>query len=138
MIAFKTMEQPVSNNADLARRLWVAASQGDPGPVLEFHPKIVWRTYGHGPNVGEYHGIEEVLRYLAVANEAFDDMRSELLDILSSDRGAVIRYRLIVTRGKRRLETQFSLWLTIRDGVITEAAAVPFEDEKDDEFWRVD
>jgi ketosteroid isomerase-like protein len=125
-------------NADIARRLWAAASQGDTDPLLVFHPKIVWKTWGHGPNAGECHGLEQVFEYLARSNDAVEDMRSELIDILSSERGAVILYRMIVTRGSRRLDTRFSLWLTIEDGVVVRADAVPFEDEANDAFWRVD
>lgn len=126
------------NNAAVARKLWDAASTGDPSAVLAFHPKIVWKVWGHGANAGEHHGLDEVLQFLARANDFFDDVRSELIDILSSQRGAVILYRNIMTRGHKRLDRPYSLWLRIEEGVVVEASAVPFEDAGDAAFWRVD
>jgi ketosteroid isomerase-like protein len=126
------------DNAALARRLWTAASQGSPDPVVQLDPKIVWKSYGHGPEAGEFHGIDAVLEHLASFGAFVDDVRSELLEVLSNESGAVIRYRAFMTRGTKRLDCDYSLWLTIEDGVVKRAAMVPFEDETSDAFWRVD
>jgi len=122
----------------VARRLWAAASQGDPDPVLQFDPKIVWRTYGTGPNAGEFYGIDAVLQYLASAGEGVEDMRSDLIDVQASEQGAVILYRVTANRGPKRLDGRFSLWLSIDEGVVREVAAVPFDQAANDAFWALE
>ena len=132
------MSELSRENAGLARRLWRAASEGNPDPVLELDPKGVWRTYGVNPNAGEFHGIDAVLRYLASSGEGVEDMRSELLDVMASERGAVIHYRVRAERGPKQLDGEFFLWLRIQDGVVTEVAAVPFDQAAADAFWRLE
>ena len=126
------------DNAALARRLWAAASQGAPDPLVQLDAKIVWKNYGHGPEAGEFHGIDAVLGHLANFGDFVDDVRSELLEVLSNESGAVIRYRAFMTRGTKKLQCDYSLWLKIQDGVVKRASMVPFEDDRSDAFWRVD
>jgi ketosteroid isomerase-like protein len=125
-------------NAQVARSLWRAATQGDPDPVLEFDPHVVWRTWGSGANAGEFRGIDAVLRYLAASSDGVEDMRSELLDVLASERAAVIHYRVMAERGPKRLDGEYFLWLRIVDGVVEEVAAVPFDQAAAAAFWRLD
>lgn len=130
------MSDVLRENLAIARRLWRGASDGDPHAMLDFDPKIVWRTYGTGPNAGLYHGMEAVLGYLASVAERSDQLRSELIDVLASENGAIIHYRTVFERGSKTLDTQYFLWLRIEDGVVVEAAAVPFDQAAADAFWK--
>lgn len=132
------MSEISRTNREIARRLWRAASQGDPEPVLEFDPEVVWRSYGASPAAGEYRGIDAVLHYLASTGEGVEALRSELLDVMAGERGAVIHYRVLAKRGPKELDAQFFLWLAIRDGVVHELTAVPFDQAANDAFWRLE
>jgi len=128
----------VARNLAIARSLWRAATEGDPEPVLEFDPKVVWRTYGTSANAGEFHGLDAVLRYLASVGERAEDQRSDLIDVLASERAAVIHFRTVARRGPNVLDSQQFLWLRIEDGVVREVAAVPWDQAASAEFFRLD
>lgn len=123
---------------EIARRLWDAASTGDPDPVLQFHPQVIWRSYGSSPSAGTYRGIDEVLHYLSSSGESVEDMHSELVEILVSGLGAILHYRTSARRGPKQLECQFFLWLRIENGVVCEVAAVPWDQAANDAFWRLE
>jgi ketosteroid isomerase-like protein len=122
-------------NVEVARRLWRAAAEGDPRPLLEMASDVVWRTYGSGPYAGEFVGIDAVLDYLSVSGQGADDMRSELIDIFASEHGAAILYRSVFQRGSKTLDTQYFIWLRIESGVVREVAAVPWEQARAQAFW---
>jgi len=132
------VSERVRENAAIARRLWRAAAAGDPEPFLEFDPKVVWRTHGTSANAGRFHGIDDMLRYLAGIGQSVEDMRSELIDVLASERAAVIHFRIRAERGPRRLDGEYFLWLGIDGGVVREVTAVPFDQAAADLFWRLD
>ena len=127
-----------TENGQIARRLWKSASEGSPDSVLDFHPEVVWRTYGQGPNAGEFLGIDAVLEYLEHFGSRAEDLRLDLVDVFSSDEGAVIQYRVQANRGPKDLENYAFLKLDILDGVVTDATVVPFDQEKGAAFWRFD
>jgi ketosteroid isomerase-like protein len=124
------------HNIEVARRLWRAASEGDPKPLLEMAPDVIWRTYGTGPYAGEFIGIDAVLDYLTVSGQGADDMRAELLDIFASEQGAVILHRSEFRRGPKTLDAMYFLWLRIEDGVVREVASIPWEQARSAAFWQ--
>lgn len=130
------MSERLRRNVEIARRLWRAASEGDPKPLLEMAPDVVWRTYGTGPYAGEFVGMDAVLDYLSVTGQGADDMRSELVDIFASEQGAIILHRSEFRRGPKTLDGLYFLWLRIEDGVVREVAAVPWEQARAASFWQ--
>ncbi|MBW2314816.1 MAG: nuclear transport factor 2 family protein [Deltaproteobacteria bacterium] len=131
------MSETTRENAGIARRFWAAASQGNPDPVLEFDPNVVWRTYGQGPHAREISGLDAVLHYLESFGASAEALRLELVDIFSSEAGAIIQYRVIANRGPKDLETQAFLRLAIEDGIVFQAEVVPFDQAKSAAFWRL-
>ena len=126
-------------NLSLMRRLWDASARGDADALSAgYAPDAVLRAYG-GPLstvAGEFKGIEEIFDYLARAGETVDDLRSEMLEIYTSDGGAVIRYRTVATRGEKHLDMQYLYIAAIEPGRIVRATLVPMDQRRNDEFWR--
>ena len=125
-------------NLEIVNRLWDAASRGELDPGLVFAEDVVWRTYGDSHVAGTFHGIEAMHRHLANTSASVDDMRSELLDVLAGDHGAVVVYRTVAMRGPKQMDSRIFLWLGIHDGVIRSVAAVPWDQAQDDAFWRLE
>lgn len=122
----------------LVRRLWDAGARGDAEAFYDLYaPDALLRAHGaSGPMAGEFKGITEILDYLARAGELVDDLRSEILDIYTSEEGAVIRYRTLATRGDRHLDLQYLYVLSIQRGRIVAASLIPADQRCNDEFWR--
>lgn len=125
-------------NLEIAQRLWDAAAKGIPDEELSFHPDMVWRSFGQNPIAGTYYGVDEMLHYLAAVGEGVEEMRSDVLDILASDDGAAILYRVEAHRGPKKLDGLFLLWLRIEDDLVLEASAVAFDQAANDAFWRLE
>jgi ketosteroid isomerase-like protein len=125
-------------NAELARRLWEAGADGDREPFFRIYaPDAVLHARGHGPMAGDFRGVPAILDYLALYGELVDDSRSELLDILASEDGAVIRYRTRADRGSDHLEMDYWFDLQIVEGRVVEAALLPSDQQGHDDFWGV-
>ena len=122
----------------LMRRLWDAGARGDADTVCEIYaPDAVLRAHGApGPLSGEFKGIDEILDFLARMGELVDDSISEILDVYTSNAGAVLRYRSVATRGAEQLDMQYLYILAIEQGRIVEATLVPTDQRRNDEFWR--
>ena len=129
----------VEAHREVAERLWNAASQGDPEPLLElFDEEVEWFTHGKNPQAGRHRGLPAVLRHLAASADSVDELRSELYDILASDEGAVIRCRVHGRRGPKELDGTYFLWLRIVEGRVVEVAAVPWSQWENDTFWNLE
>lgn len=122
----------------LVRRLWDAGARGDANGICElFAPDAVMRAYGApGPLTGEFKGIAEIIDYLARAGEIVDESCSEVIEVYTSDTGAVIRYRTVATRGAKQLDLQYLYILAIEQGRIVGATIVPTDQRRNEEFWR--
>jgi ketosteroid isomerase-like protein len=121
------------------RRLWDASARGDADALRAgYAPDAVLRAYGGpvSPRAGEFKGIEEILDYLASAGETVDDLRSDILEIYTSDGGVVLRYRTVATRGDKHLDMQYLYIAAIEAGRIVRATLVPTDQRRNDEFWR--
>ena len=130
---------PEHPNRALARRFWEATAAGDSAAIVALlSPDIVWRSHGDHPFAGEHHGPEKVLSYLARLGETVDELRSEVRDIFTSVRGAVIHYQVSARRGPKRLENDTLLILRIDADRIFDATVVPVSQRKSNEFWRLE
>jgi hypothetical protein len=128
-----TFEHP---HAMVVRRLWEAAARGDPaGVAAAYDPAAVLRAAGHGRMMGEFKGADAILDYLGRLGEEVDELRSELVDVYTSDAGAVIRYRTVADRGARHLDMEFLYVARIERGRILEADLIPVDQERYDAFW---
>lgn len=125
-------------NREIARRIWEAGSAGNPDPVLAFDPAVVWRTCGRGEHAREHHGIDGILGYFSGLGEGVSDSHSELINILASDDGAIIHYRVHAERGPKSLDGQFFLWLRIEAGAVSQAVVIPWDQAANDAFWRLE
>ncbi len=126
-------------NAEIARLLWNATADGDGAALLEFlAPNVEWHTYGHNPIAKHVYGTVALLDYFALSAELVEDMTSDMLEVYSSKRGAVIRYRVRASRGPKCLDGEVLLSLTIDNGLVTRADVVPVEQEIHDAFWTLE
>lgn len=120
----------------LARRLWSAIAEADVQTLSEvLAVKTVWRMYGRSPVAGTYEGVETVVGFLARVGELSDDLEASLVDILVSERGAVMRYRISARRGAKRLEIEHLLLVEIEGGRVEEAVFAPLDQDRYDRFW---
>jgi len=123
-------------SATIARALWQATSEADAQTVRSMlAPDITWRTQSKIEVEGELQGPDAILDHLARAGERVDSLTSSLLNIFSNDDGAVLHYRIRVRRGLVNMDNEVLLVLTIHDGVVSDALAVPVDAQKDAAFW---
>jgi ketosteroid isomerase-like protein len=128
----------VHPNAELVRELWEALAAGDREPIFRLYaPDAVLHARGRGPISGDYRGVPAILDFMALAGELVDDLRSEVLDILASEGGAVIRYRTRADRGANHLDMEYIADFHVVDGRIVEAALVPSDQQRHDDFWQL-
>jgi len=125
-----------SGHAAVARELWRATSEADPDSIRGvLAPDVVWRTFSSGALTGPICGPDAVLDLFARTGELVDQLSSELIDIFSGPRGAVLHYRVRAERGLRRLDSQVLLMLHISQGKVVEVSAVPLDARPYDSFW---
>ncbi len=126
-------------HAEIARHLWNATADGDGATLLEFFaPDVEWHSHGHNPVAKHIYGPAALLDYFALSADLVDDMTSDVLEVYSSERGAVIRYRVRASRGPKCLDGEVLLSLTIDNGLVTRADVVPVEQEIHDAFWMLE
>jgi hypothetical protein len=124
-------------HAALMRRLWNAAARGDAEGVCDaYGPGAVLRAHGDNALAGEYKGGRAIIDYLARSAELVDDLRSELIEVYASDRGAVIHYRTIADRGPRHLDMEYLFIGRVANGRIVEVDLLPTDLPRHDAFWR--
>jgi ketosteroid isomerase-like protein len=125
-------------NAVVARRLWDALCDGDVSQLEALlTPDVVWRSAGRNPLSGEVKGVDASLEWIARSAESVEDLRSALIDVFANDRGAILWIRTHAERGPVVLDVDFLLLLQIADGCIYEASAIPMDQRRNDEFWRL-
>ena len=120
----------------LARQLWEAVAEGDAERLGELLAEdVVWVSVGRSWLSGEHRGPDGVLDYLARIGEGAAELSSTLNSVYSSDDGAVLVYHVSARRELKRLEADIALILTFRDGQVSHAVSVPFDQKINDEFW---
>jgi ketosteroid isomerase-like protein len=128
-----TLDHP---HAKLARTAWEAASHGDSEALSEVCAEdMVWHASGRGLRSGEYHGLPEVLDYLAALGGAADAFDSRFEDVLVGDELVAVLFHVTGRRRERVLDTDFILLFRVDAGRIAEVWAVPRDQHAVDEFW---
>jgi len=123
-------------NAEIARDLWIAASESNEAGIRRLlAPDVEWRTFSSGSPPGSLRGADAVLHLLARSGEIVDALTTDLIDIYASDDGAVTHYRVSAHLGPRNLETEIMLVMRIRSGRVASAFAVPVDAQAEDTFW---
>jgi ketosteroid isomerase-like protein len=123
-------------NFVIADQLWDAIARGDTAALRELlSDKAVWRMYGRSSLAGAYSGPDAILEFMARVGELTDDLRSDLIDILVSDRGAVLRYNIHAVRGTQTLDTEHLFLIRVAGGLITEAVFAPIDQYGYDRFF---
>jgi ketosteroid isomerase-like protein len=126
-------------NSLVAYGLWSGIAEGDVDALAEVISRsAVWRMPGTSPLAGEYRGFEEILDFMARAGELSDQLESDLLDVYSSDAGAILHYSIRALRGDLVLETEHLFRVRIKDGLIVEGAFAPIDQKLYDQFWRAE
>ena len=130
---------PEHPNRALARRFWEAMAAGDSELVAStLSSDAVWLVHGEHPLAGKYEGPAKVLDFLARLGESVDELDSTLLDIYSSERGAVIRHRVRGRRGPKRLDNEIFTIVAVEAGRIVKGVVVPADQRISNEFWRLE
>ena len=126
-----------AENSDLVGRIFDAFTRRE-GFALRglFAEDAVWTVPGRGTMAGVYRGRDEIFRFLArLPKETGGTYRSELVDILVSDRRAAALYRARGERHGRTLELDQVLLFRFGEGLVQEVLALPSDPEAFEAFW---
>jgi ketosteroid isomerase-like protein len=123
-------------NAELVERLFGGFRRDPVSVARAFALDAVWRVTGANPMTGEYRGRDEILRFLrqtgVLTNGTY---RADLRYVVADGDRAVAVYRASGERGGRTLDIDQALFCVIRDGLLVEITAVPFDATAFDAFW---
>jgi ketosteroid isomerase-like protein len=136
-IAGSTTLTAADENAAIVQRIFDAFARKE-GFALRglFAEDAVWTVPGGGTMAGTFHGRDEIFRFLGrLPKETDGTYRSELIDVLASERRAAALYRARGERQGRRLELDQLLLFTIEGGVVREVLALPSDPAAFDAFW---
>ena len=86
------------------------------------HPGIVWHTRQDMPDAGSYHGIDGVRTLTRGWVEAFDELNTELDNVIDAGDCVVVslRFRGKVRGGEQTVELPESQVWRLRDGKVVE------------------
>ena len=123
-------------NRAVAERLWNAIAFADVGELRSvIAADAVWRMYGRSPLAGDYAGIDAILGFMAHTGELADELESDLLEVFTSEDGAVLRYSVRAQRGEQLLDIEHLFMIRIVEGHIVEGIFAPVDQERYDRFW---
>jgi ketosteroid isomerase-like protein len=123
-------------NAALLERLFAAFSREPVVVARSLAPDVAWRVPGTTPMSGEYTGRDEVLRFLRQTSVLTGrTYRTELCYVVADGDRAVAVYRARGEREGRTIDIDQALFCTIRDGVVADVTAVPFDFPAFQAFW---
>ena len=123
-------------NAELVERLFGGFRRDPVSVARAFAPEAVWRVTGANPMTGEYRGRDEILRFLRQTAVLTDGTyRADLRYVVADGDRAVAVYRASGERDGRTLDIDQALFCVIRDGLLAEITAVPFDATAFDAFW---
>jgi ketosteroid isomerase-like protein len=130
-----------NSHVELAHHVWDATAFFNDTATTEIYtPDVVLRVRGGNPLCGEFKGDAALLGQFARWAELVDDLCSDLLEIFSSEDGALLRYRVQATRGEQHLDqhldAEFHLSFRVAGGRIYEVEIVAKDAERTDAFWN--
>ena len=128
--------RPMSHqNVKIVREAWEAATRKPPNwPVLEalYDPDHVLESDWGGVNNTTYPGARGFQESIAEQDDAWDDWRQELRDLIDAGDDRVVVEGRFVARGRRSaipVDKGFGAVITLREGrIIRTRAYVTFED----------
>jgi uncharacterized protein (TIGR02246 family) len=126
-----------AENEAVVRRIFDAFARKDGFGLRDvFAEDAVWTVPGAGVMAGTFHGRDAIFRFLArLPKETGGTYRSQLVDVLASEDRAAAVYRASGDRNGRRLDLEQLLLFRLRDGLVAEVLALPFDTRVFDEFW---
>ena len=126
------------SNAELIRLFHKAQQQGDAATVLGLlADDVAWHVPGRNLLSRDYVGKGEVAQFFGRARElSGGTVRTELIDVLDSDRFAIALVRVFAERNGRSLGGQFQAFTyRIKDGKIAEFWFLVEDRYAVDAFW---
>jgi ketosteroid isomerase-like protein len=123
-------------NAELLARAFGAFGRDALTVARTLADDVVWRVPGETVMSGEYRGRDDVLQFLRRTRvQSNDTYRTELRYVTADDTRAVAVYRARGERNGRTLDIDQALFCEIRDGLIADVTAVPFDYPAFVAFW---
>jgi ketosteroid isomerase-like protein len=117
----------------VVRDAYDAFARGDMEALTGRHldPEIEWRTTTDVPFQGTYRGMDEFLRGMGEWTEAFDEMTTQVEELIDAGDRAVVLHRM---RGRGRdsgVEVDLALWqvVSVRDGRVVTMHDYPSREE---------
>lgn len=124
------------SNAELLERAFGAFGRDALTVARTLAQDVVWRVPGDTVMSGEYSGRDDVLQFLRQTRVQSDNTyRTELRYVVADDERAVAVYRARGERKGRTLDIDQALFCEIRDGLIADVTAVPFDFPAFLAFW---
>ena len=107
---------------DTVRRAYDAFARGDL-PALQqlLSADIEWRTTPDVPFLGNYRGIDQFLAALNEWTEPFDEMTTEVEEIIDAGDRAIVRHRMRGRGTDSGVEVDLVLWqvVTVENGQLS-------------------
>jgi uncharacterized protein len=124
-------------NEDLVRRGYDAFTKGDVDALRQvFADDTVFHEPGRSPLSGDYQGFDQVLGFFGMLGErSGGTFRVTLHDVAASDEHAVGLHVSDAEREGRVLHSQQAIVFHVRDGMVSEAWALHYDQHATDEFW---
>lgn len=123
-------------NAELLQRAFAAFGRDALAVARTLAGDVVWRVPGDTVMSGEYRGRDAVLQFLRQTRVQSDDTyRTELQYVTAGGDRAVAVYRARGERNGRTLDIDQALFCLVRDGLIADVTAVPFDYPAFTAFW---
>ena len=124
------------SNAELLERAFAAFGRDALTVARTLAEDVVWRVPGETVMSGEYRGRDDVLQFLRQTRvQSENSYRTELRYVVADDERAVAVYRARGERLGRTLDIDQALFCEIRDGLIADVTAVPFDVPAFAAFW---
>ncbi len=124
------------SNAELLERAFGAFGRDALTVARTLAADVVWRVPGETVMSGEYRGREDVLQFLRQTRVQSDNTyRTELRYVVADDERAVAVYHAQGERKGRALDIDQALFCVIRDGLLADVTAVPFDFPAFAAFW---
>jgi ketosteroid isomerase-like protein len=124
-------------NAALLRKGHEAFSNGDRATLTEIIAEdALWHVAGKGPFSGDYRGRKAVFgMFDKMAELSGGTIKIKDHDFLGTDQHAVALFKIIATRGGKKLDANYCEVVHWRDGQVVEDWGLAYDQYAFDEFW---